>query len=138
MAESARRLTPTAGGGDAGGEAGGLLICRAEDLAEGGEGVRFEVEKSGQKSPAFVIRWRGQARAYLNRCGHIPVELDYQPGQFFDYTGHYLVCSTHGALYDPHSGACQVGRCNGVGLEPVPVVERGGGIYLQALAKEQA
>ena len=136
MAERARRLTPTAGGCDPGEESGVQLICRSEDLAEGGEGVRFEVENLGQKAPAFVIRWRGQPRAYLNRCGHIPVELDYLPGQFFDYTGHYLVCSTHGALYDPPSGACLGGRCNGVGLEPIPVVERNGGIYLQASSKE--
>jgi nitrite reductase/ring-hydroxylating ferredoxin subunit len=111
------------------------LICRSEALAEGGDGVRFEVERHGRNEPAFLIRWQGRARAFLNRCGHVPVELDFQPGQFFDFSGHYLVCATHGALYDPATGTCQGGRCNGVGLEPIPVVERDGGIYLQALIK---
>jgi nitrite reductase/ring-hydroxylating ferredoxin subunit len=112
------------------------LICRSEELAEGGEGVRFEVVRYGTKEPAFDIRWRGQARAFLNRCGHVPVELDYHPGQFFDFTGHYLICATHGALYDPASGACRGGRCNGTGLKPVSVVEQDGAIYLQASSKE--
>lgn len=112
------------------------MICRSEALTEGGEGVRFEVARHGKAEPAFLIRWQGQARAFFNRCGHIPVELDYQPGQFFDFSGRYLICATHGALYDPASGACRGGRCNGVGLEPIAVVERDGGIYLQASSKE--
>jgi nitrite reductase/ring-hydroxylating ferredoxin subunit len=114
------------------------LICRAEDLPEAGAGVRFEVERQGRMEPAFVVRWRGEARAYLNRCGHVPVELDYQPGQFFDYANRYLICATHGALYDPVSGACMGGRCNGVGLVPIAVVERGGGVYLADTSKETA
>lgn len=136
MAETERRLTLPDDGTGTGEAPGARLICRAEDLAEGGDGVRFEVEQDGLLAPAFVIRWRGRARAFLNRCGHVPVELDYQPGQFFDFSGHYLICATHGALYDPASGNCQGGRCNGVGLEPIPVVERDGGIYLQASSKE--
>ncbi|MEW6679053.1 MAG: Rieske 2Fe-2S domain-containing protein [Pseudomonadota bacterium] len=112
------------------------LICAAVDLIEAGEGVRFEVEWQGETAAAFLVRWKGQARAYLNRCAHIPVELDYQPGRFFDFSSEYLVCSTHGALYDPSTGACAGGRCNGAGLVPVPVQERDGGIYLMASARE--
>ena len=58
---------------------GQRLICAAADLAEAGTGIRFQLRREGREVPAFVIRWRGQVRAYLNRCGHIPVELDWQP-----------------------------------------------------------
>jgi nitrite reductase/ring-hydroxylating ferredoxin subunit len=112
------------------------LICRSADLAEAGIGVRFEVDFQGQIVPAFVVRWRGIVRAYLNRCGHVPVELDFQPGNFFDYTNLYLVCATHGALYDPGSGQCIGGRCNGVGLVPIAVFERDGGVLLAATSEE--
>jgi len=87
-------------------------------------------EEAGGHTPAFAIRWRGQARAYLNRCGHVPIELDYEHGQFFDFSGTYLVCSTHGALYDPATGRCVGGRCQRTGLVPLPVVEENGAIYL--------
>lgn len=113
------------------------LICATADLSESGDGVRFEVLLQGRAEPAFAIRWRGRVRAYLNRCGHVPVELDFQPGQFFDYAGEYLICATHGALYDPASGQCRSGRCNGVGLVPLPVIERDGGVYLQAFGKDE-
>lgn len=110
--------------------AGKRLICAREDIEEGGRGARFEVFHAGEVLPAFVIRFGGKARAYLNRCGHIPVELDYLPGEFFDASRLYLVCATHGALHDPATGACLGGRCNGRGLIPLPVVEEVDGIYL--------
>lgn len=112
------------------------LICASAELAEAGAGVRFAVIRQGRAEPAFAIRWQGRVYAYLNRCGHVPVELDFQPGQFFDYAGDLLICSTHGALYDPASGRCRGGRCNGVGLVPLPVMERDGGVYLQVSSKE--
>lgn len=107
------------------------LICASADVQEAGPGFRFELTRGGQLVPAFVVRWQGQVRAYLNRCGHVPVELDWQPGAFFDDDRRYLICATHGALYDPASGACLGGRCQGRGLIPVPVRERDGGIYFE-------
>jgi len=106
------------------------LICAASELLELGRGVRFELERSGKPQAAFVVRFDGQLRAFLNQCGHVPVELDWQEGEFFDYTRLYLICSTHGAPYHPASGACVGGRCAGRGLIPVPVVERDGQVYV--------
>ncbi|MDK9704341.1 MAG: Rieske 2Fe-2S domain-containing protein [Sulfuritalea sp.] len=105
-------------------------ICASEELVEGGRGVRFTVDRHGVSEPAFVVRYRGQVHAWLNRCGHIPVELDWQPGEFFDHSGLYLICATHGALYGPESGRCLGGRCNGKGLDPVAVIERDGHVLL--------
>ncbi len=109
---------------------GKRLICDADALQEGGRGVRFEVQREGQTQQAFVVRFRGLPRAYLNQCGHVPVELDWQEGEFFDDSRLYLICSTHGALYDPTSGRCMAGRCTGRGLKPLCVEEREGRIYL--------
>jgi nitrite reductase/ring-hydroxylating ferredoxin subunit len=106
------------------------LICRADELEDGGLGKRFEIDLHGQAQAAFVVRHGGRVYGYLNRCGHIPVELDWQPGAFFDHSRLYLLCSTHGALYDPASGACVGGRCNGRGLSPLAVEERSGGVFL--------
>jgi nitrite reductase/ring-hydroxylating ferredoxin subunit len=99
------------------------LICASGELEEGGKGVRFNVEWHGQKTPAFVIRFRGKAHAFLNQCGHVPVELDWLEGEFFDSERVYLICPTHGALYDPARGTCITGRCNGRGLTALPVEE---------------
>lgn len=106
------------------------LICLSGDLPESGKGVRFSVEHGGGQVPAFVIRFGGRVYAYLNRCGHVPAELDWQPGEFFDYSKLYLICSIHGALYAPETGRCLGGRCQGKGLVPLSVEERDGAIYL--------
>ena len=106
------------------------LICAASELPEQGRGVRFELSRSGQQQAAFVVRFDGRPRAFLNQCGHVPVELDWQEGKFFDDSQLYLICSTHGALYHPASGQCVGGRCAGRGLIPLPVVERDGHVYV--------
>ncbi len=111
------------------------LICASNALEEGGPGVRFEVRWGGRMMPAFVVRFRGGAYGYLNRCGHVPVELDFQPGEFFDTSRLYLICATHGALYDPASGACLGGRCAGRGLVRLDVTERDGAVYLKESSK---
>jgi len=82
--------------------------------------------------PAFAIRFGGRAFAYLNRCAHVAMELDWQPGLFFDFDAESLLCSTHGAFYDPVTGACRGGACIGHGgLRALTVVERGGRVLWQ-------
>ena len=106
------------------------LICESRALLEGGEGVRFEIIRNGETVPAFVIRYDGKPYAYQNRCAHVWVELDWMPGKFFDESGVYLMCSTHGATYEADTGLCVGGPCPGKKLIPLPVVETGGNIYL--------
>lgn len=107
-------------------------ICESAALQDGGDGVRFIVTLGDENAPAFVIRHEGEPHAYLNRCAHVSVELDWMPGRFFDNEGLYLVCATHGAVYRPESGLCVGGPCNGRSLEPVAIVERDGHIFLKA------
>jgi nitrite reductase/ring-hydroxylating ferredoxin subunit len=102
-------------------------ICSSADLIDGATGVRFEVRVAGKAVPAFAIRFAGVPRAYLNRCAHVAMELDWQPGQFFDAEGTHLVCSTHGAHYEPADGRCAGGPCAGRGgLRALSLVERDG------------
>ena len=105
------------------------LICPSQALADSGSGVRFEVEYFGQPAPAFAVRYGGRVHAYLNKCGHIPMELDWQEGVFFDYAGRDLLCSTHGATYDTQTGRCLGGPCNRTPLVKLRVEERDGNVY---------
>ena len=101
-------------------------ICPSTSLVEKGDGVRFEAAVGSQRESAFAIRFHGRVHAYVNRCAHIAYELDFQPGKFFDGDSVYLICSTHGALYEPDTGRCVAGPCKGHALKRVPVVERDG------------
>jgi nitrite reductase/ring-hydroxylating ferredoxin subunit len=106
------------------------VICASTDLSDSGDGVRFEVRVGGNLEQAFVVRYDGTVRAYLNRCAHLPMELDWKPGKFFDGDGLVLICSTHGAIYSPETGRCLGGPCEGR-LVPVPVEERDGRILVK-------
>ena len=106
------------------------LICLSEQIAERAHGWRFTLDARDGPAPAFAVRYRGKVYAYVNRCAHVGVELDWAEGNFFDISGLYLVCSTHGAAYEPDSGRCAGGPCNGRGLLALRVIERDGGVYL--------
>ena len=111
--------------------AGPLIpLCPSGALADGGKGVRFSVTFRGETVPAFAVRHLGTAHAYLNRCAHVAMELDWQPGEFFEPDAEFLMCATHGALYDPSTGACRGGACAGHGgLRRIELVEREERVY---------
>jgi nitrite reductase/ring-hydroxylating ferredoxin subunit len=103
-------------------------LCNSRDLIEGGKAVSFDVNYAGQTCRAFAVRFQGQPHAYLNRCSHVAMELDWQPDRFFDDTGRWLMCATHGAVYEPSTGECRGGPCRG-GLFKIELLELDGVIH---------
>jgi nitrite reductase/ring-hydroxylating ferredoxin subunit len=110
------------------------LICPSAALAERGNGIRFRLSAADPDEKGFIIRSQGEVRAYVNECPHVGTELDWQPGAFFDVAGLYLVCSTHGALFEPGNGLCVAGPCRGASLRPIAIRERDGQVFLAAEA----
>ncbi len=104
-------------------------VCAADDLVERGHAVMFDVQYFRERLRAFALRFDGQVVAYLNRCVHVPTELDWQPGEFFDRDREYILCSVHGASYEPHTGRCAGGPCGRGRLTALRVEERDGQVY---------
>lgn len=102
-----------------------IPLCDSADLVNSALAVDFDVIYGGRRCRAFAIRYQGQVHAYLNRCAHVPMEMDYQPNRFFDSTGDWLMCATHGAMYQPQTGACRSGPCRG-GLIKIELSELDG------------
>jgi nitrite reductase/ring-hydroxylating ferredoxin subunit len=105
-----------------------LALCASRDLLDRGRAVPFDVRYLGQTCRAFAVRYQGQAHAYLNRCTHVPMEMDWQPNQVFDHSGQWLLCATHGAVYRPDTGACGGGPCRG-GLVKIDISEVDGVVH---------
>lgn len=99
-------------------------LCASRDLVEGGIACPFDVLYQGQTCRAFAIRWNAQVHAYLNRCSHVAMEMDWRPHHFFDLSGQYLVCASHGALFRPDTGACVGGPGRGP-LRKIDLLEHG-------------
>ncbi len=110
-------------------EATPLALCAADALVERGDAHVFDVLHRGAPATAFVLRHDGRLVAYLNRCVHIEAEMDWQPGKFLDSDREFILCSIHGAAYDPHSGRCVGGPCGRGSLTPIAVAESGGRVH---------
>ena len=116
---------PAAGSADA----APVRLCASGDLQEAGRGHVFDVLEYGAPARAFALRFEGRVVAYLNRCLHVPTEMDWQPGEFLDADRRWIVCSIHGAHYEPADGRCVGGPCGRGRLTAIRVEERGGEVY---------
>jgi nitrite reductase/ring-hydroxylating ferredoxin subunit len=104
-------------------------LCASGALVDRGDAVVFDVLHFRQPARAFALRFDGTVVAYLNRCAHVPTEMDWQPGQFLDSGKEFILCSIHGAAYEPRSGRCAGGPCGRGHLTAIEVQERDGLVY---------
>jgi len=103
------------------------LVGPAAEI-EPGESRKFMLPIEGADEECFVVNCRGEFHAYVNRCRHIPIPMDWVDNSFFAEGGRYLMCQTHGALYEPATGECLAGPTGACGkyLFRVPIeIERG-------------
>ena len=105
-----------------------IALCPSDALQDGGLAVPFEVLHRGAPCRAFAVRHDGQLAAFLNRCTHVAMELDWLPNRVFDALGEWLICASHGAIFHPQSGDCMGGPCTG-GLVRIGLQEQDGKVW---------
>lgn len=93
------------------------------ELAEGGPAAKFDAPDG---APAFAVRWGGKVYGYLNQCPHAGGPLDFE-GQVLESSGRFLMCTRHGAIFEPDTGQCIGGPCRGARLTPLAVHEKADG-----------
>jgi nitrite reductase/ring-hydroxylating ferredoxin subunit len=101
-------------------------LCTSAQLEERGQAWVWDLLEYGRPVRAFAMRFDGAVVAYLNRCVHVPTEMDWQPGEFLDVGKRWILCSIHGASYEPADGRCVGGPCGRGRLTPVEVKEEAG------------
>ena len=79
------------------------------DSLKQGESLKFMLPIRGTDEECFLINFGGEFHAYVNRCRHVPMAMDWVDNQFFAEDGRYLMCQTHNAYYEPASGECIAG-----------------------------
>ena len=85
-----------------------IRMCRSEDVEECGSAFAFRVIKDGRTWPAFIIRFKGNALGYLNVCPHAAYRLDAGTGNFFSKDRRRLICTSHGAIFDPEGNRVEL------------------------------
>ncbi len=108
---------------------GGQALCAVVDVPDGG-GKGLTVDGVDGPVDIFVVRKGMTVRAYINSCPHIGTPLDWVPDRFMDSSGGYIMCATHGALFEVADGICVAGPCAGARLRRLPVMVRDGVLTL--------
>jgi nitrite reductase/ring-hydroxylating ferredoxin subunit len=107
----------------------GLVVAHASDIPAG-TSRKFQLACGHKMIDGFVINFKGRFYAYINRCCHIPVPLDWTENEFFTRDKRHLICLTHGATYEPNTGLCIDGPCPGEYLDVIPVAVKQGQVIV--------
>jgi nitrite reductase/ring-hydroxylating ferredoxin subunit len=110
------------------GGSGKQIVALVGELAHGSS-KKFILRRGRNSIEAMVINYDGSLYAYINRCRHVTLSLDWVDNQFFTDDRRYLICANHGALYEPKSGECIWGPCAGASLQRVPLEVEGEKVY---------
>jgi nitrite reductase/ring-hydroxylating ferredoxin subunit len=73
---------------------------------ESGQTKKFFLKYEGREEECFVVNHHGGLYAYVNRCCHVPMTMDWVDNQFMTEDNQYIQCATHGACYRPDTGEC--------------------------------
>lgn len=98
----------------------GVVVARVGEV-EPGQTKKFLWHIDGREVECFLLNYGGQLFAYVNRCRHVPMTMDWVENQFLTEDGRYILCATHGAAYEPETGECIFGPPCGKVLDRVPL-----------------
>ena len=105
-----------------------LAVARDGELLPGNT-KKFAFRVAGVEIEAFLLNYKGELHAYVNRCRHVAMGLDWVDNEFFSEDGLHVVCATHGACYAPESGQCVSGPPLGKALVRVPLETENGVVF---------
>lgn len=100
--------------------AGGRVVAHVDEV-EPGAVKKFWIICQKYRVAGLLVNDGGRFHAYVNRCRHMPTPLDFIRDQFVSEDGRFLMCYTHGALYERGTGLCISGPCEGESLYRLPV-----------------
>jgi len=99
---------------------GALVVARRDELSPG-QTKKFILRRGEREEECFVVNHGGKLYAYVNRCRHVPMSMDWIDNQFMTEDKQYILCATHGACYEPDTGECVSGPPVGQSLVAVPL-----------------
>ncbi len=106
----------------------GTLLAMLDELPDhGGKEIIFTEDRF--RTSIFIQKTEAGVGVFLNFCPHAGTPLNMFNEKFMDLRGKYLLCRTHGAMFDPKDGKCVQGPCKGKYLRSVAHTIKDGAIY---------
>lgn len=102
-----------------------LAIVDSRPLKAPGDACHFAyTDASGQAGRGVLMRVDEHTLvAFDDHCPHWGVPLGEDPSRLFDPRDASVVCAMHRARFDPRSGLCHTGLCEGQHLTRFQVIE---------------
>ena len=86
--------------------------------------------RDGSTRNVLLLRRGTNVWAYVNRCPHFSLPLDFEPGEFATYDSQIVMCAHHSAMFRFDDGVCIEGPCAGHRLDRIEVQVRGAMVCL--------
>ena len=103
----------------------GTVICKLADLpAAGAKGFVWRLTTAIFQG--FIVREGDVLHGYVDRCPHAGWPMSVLPDRYLTRDGQFVLCSSHGALFEKDTGKRVSGPCVGDRLEAWPVEVVGG------------
>jgi nitrite reductase/ring-hydroxylating ferredoxin subunit len=110
------------------------VVCRLEEIPD--PGARgFSLPGAHFPDEYFLVRRGAGVHAYRNHCPHTGRFLNWKPDAFLTRDLTLIMCSGHGALFEPESGRCVAGPCLGQGLAVLRAEVEGGEVVVYPSAE---
>lgn len=103
-----------------------MLLCALSDLVEN-QGKGFQT-KQGK---IIVVLRENKVYGYLNMCPHLGINLEWEEDKYMDFENYFLMCSSHGALFQVEDGLCVGGPCIGESLKKIELKIENDQVWLQ-------
>ena len=99
---------------------GGVKLGPLSAIADGAA-RNYVLQLRAGRFHGFVVRRGDRVFGYVDRCPHAGLPLAQELDRYVTPDGNHIVCSWHGALFEPESGLCVGGPCAGQHLTSWPV-----------------
>ena len=106
-------------------------VANLDEIEEPGA-MEFRVGDGNWPFRGIVVRWAGAVYAYANVCAHLGHPLNFVPDRFFTPDQKFLLCGSHGAMFEPDTGLCIGGPCLGAALRALDCRVKGNLIFVRA------
>lgn len=107
-----------------------VFLCNGNDIQDD-KARGFDPLEQGKDS-LFIVRRGNAYYAYRDLCPHWRVKhLGWKKDTYLNGDRNRIVCFTHGAQFDIHTGKCTIGPCLGQTLTKVPLsIDQDGNIFI--------
>jgi len=103
-------------------------LCLVTDIKDG-QAKAFPHPSPSEDRDLIIVRRGLNVFGYINRCPHAGTNLNWQEDEFMTDDEKYLMCFTHGALFEPDTGKCVAGPCAGAHLSEVKLEVENGKVF---------